>query len=78
MESFVSQEKEVEFNEEGNRKLPWVLIEKVAKQNLRPSQGCNASGLLSAQIDPPFYPLRILPKDGLCKACPLPTPTAWP
>lgn len=54
MESFVSQEEEVEFNEERNRKLPWVLIEKAAKWKLRPSQDCKESGLLSAQMDAPF------------------------
>lgn len=40
-ESYASQEGEVELNEEGNRKLRWVLIEKVTERKGRPSQGCS-------------------------------------
>ena len=56
----------------------WVLVETVAGWKLRPTQGCSrGSGLLSAQMDTLCYTLGMFSKDGLCKACPLPTPTAW-
>ena len=78
MESFTSQEEEVGFSEEGNRKLLWVLVETVTGWKLRPTQGCSrGSGLLSVQMDTLCHTLGMFSKDGLCKACPLPTPTAW-
>lgn len=76
MESSASQKEEVEFNEEGNRKLLWVLKVRGNEWPQDPLKAAVRESWTLISSDRPFL-LGIFSSDGLCTACTRPTLIAW-